>query len=167
MKIEAVNFLPDTRAGKLAVVEQLARAGVIPQWIVPTLFDEPDVAQANNLVLAAFHNCMRKMDDLVDLDLPMPLPEPYNDLELELKISTAFYNWVQSERASMEIQDRYRQYVDRVEDLLEQKRKKAMLEGTVAPGAAPMAPAEGPLPGGMPAMPAGPVPAPMQIGAPV
>lgn len=168
LQIEAVNFLPDTRAGKLAVVEQLAKAGVIEQWLVPTLFDEPDLIQANGIILAAFKNCMRKMDELADPDPPMPLPEPYNDLDLELKLSTAFYNRVQEEKAPDEIQDRFRQYVDAVREAIKQKNAQApMPPGAVAPGPAPMAPAEGPLPGGVPVMPSGPAPQPAMIGAPI
>ncbi len=168
LQIEAVNFLPDTRAGKLAVVEQLAKAGVIEQWLVPTLFDEPDLVQANGIILAAFKNCMRKMNDLMSPKILMPIPEPYNDLDLELKLSTAFYNQMQEERAPDLIQDRFRQYIDMVATAIEEKNKQApALPGAVAPGSAPMAPAEGPLPGGVPMMPNGPVPAPALIGAPI
>lgn len=177
MRIEAVNFLPDTRAGKLAVVEQLARAGVIEQWLVPTLFDEPDLVQANGILLAAFKNAMRKMDDLMDEDVPMPMPEPENDLKLELKLATAYYNRVQEEKAPLEVQDRFKQYIDFVKELIKQEAQAQLPDGSVAPGAPmplpgqlgqqpPMAPAEGPLPGGVPPVPAGPVPAPMMIGAP-
>lgn len=168
MKIEPVGFLPDTRAGKLAVVEQLGEAGVIPQWIIPTLFDEPDINEANKLLLAPYRNCMRKMDECTNVELPLPMPEAYNDLDLELKISTAFYNYMQAEKAPFEIQDRFKQYVDLVTHALKQKNAQtgAMPPGTVAPGAAPMGPAEQPMPGGVPAMPQGPVPPPAMIGAP-
>lgn len=158
LRIEPVGFLPDTRAGKLSVVEQLAKAGVIPQWLVPTLFDEPDLVQANAILLAAFQNAMRKMDDLAEIDMPIPMPEQYNDLELELKIAVAYYNRVQVDRAPEEIQDRYRQYADLVADALKKK--------SAAPAAMPMAPAQQPMPGGVPAMPTGPLPAPTPIGAP-
>lgn len=158
LRIEPRGFLPDTHAGKLSVVEQLAKAGVIPQWIVPLLFDEPDLVEANKILLGPIKNCLRKMDDLVDEDLQQPQPEMYNDLEIELEISKGMYNWVQCEGAPPEIQDRFRQYVDDVTFLL--KKKKA----DEAPAA--MAPAQQPLPGGVPLMPQGPVPAPEMIGAP-
>jgi hypothetical protein len=170
LKIEAVNFLPDTRAGKLAVVEQLAKAGVIEQWLVPTLFDEPDLVQANGIILAAFKNAMRKMDELADETLEMPIPEHMNDLDLELKLVTAYYNRAQDEKAPLAVQDRYYQYEALVRELIKVKQSTAALpDGSVAP-AGPMmpelAPAEGPLPGGVPPMPQGPVPAPAMIGAP-
>lgn len=172
LQIEAVNFLPDTRAGKLAVVEQLAKAGVIEQWLVPTLFDEPDLVQANGILLAAFKNAMRKMDDLADPDEPMPIPEPMNDLDLELKLVTAYYNRVQEEKAPIEVQDRYAQYEALVRQLIKMKTASAaMPDGSVSPdtgvAGGPMAPPEPPLPGGVPVIPPqGTVPTPTMIGAP-
>ncbi len=172
LQIEAVNFLPDTRAGKIAVVEQLAKAGVIEQWLVPTLFDEPDLVQANGILLAAFKNAMRKMDELADPDLPIPIPEHMNDLDLELKLVTAYYNRVQEEKAPLEVQDRYYQYEALVKELIKMKNApQPMPAGSVAPAGpmgANMAPPEPPLPGGVPQMPTltGPPPMPTPIGAP-
>ena len=169
LQIEAVNFLPDTRAGKLAVVEQLAKAGVIEQWLVPTLFEEPDLIQANGILLAAFKNAMRKMDELADEDLPMPVPEHMNDLQLELKLVVAYYNRVQEEKAPLGVQDRYYQYEAMVRELIKLKSSQTMPDGSVAPEGPMMpetAPPMPPLPGGVPAMPQGPVPVPTPIGAP-
>jgi hypothetical protein len=158
LKMEPVNFLPDTRAGKLSVVEQLAKAGVIPQWLVPTLFDDPDLVQANRITLSAFRNCIRKMDLLANVKKEAPMPGPYNDLELELKIAIAYYNFVEDDGAPEEVLDRYDTYIKSIQGLL----------GIAAKAAEPppMAPAEQPMPGGVPMMPQGPVPAPMPIGAP-
>lgn len=162
LKIEPVNFLPDTRAGKLSIVEQLAKAGVIPQWLVPTLFDDPDLVQMNRITLSAFRNCLRKMEDLTEEDVDPPVPEPFNDLDLELKISIAYYNWTQEERAPEEIQERFRNYIGLVENALQTKK-----QGEAPPAPPPgMAPAEQPMPGGIPPMPQGPVPQPEMIGAP-
>ena len=168
LQIEAVNFLPDTRAGKLAVVEQLAKAGVIEQWLVPTLFDEPDLIQANGILLAAFKNAMRKMDELGDEDALIPIPEPMNDLQLELKLVVAYYNRVQEEKAPLEVQDRYYQYEAMVRELIKLKASQASLDGSVAPEGPMMpelAPPAEPLPGGMPQIPVGPVPQPAMVGA--
>jgi hypothetical protein len=152
LALEPVNFIPDTRAGKLSIVGQLAQAGVIPQWLVATLFDEPDLAQANRIILAAFKNCMRKMDDLASIEIDAPMPEPYNDLELEQKIATAYYNAIQEEKAPPEIEERYRNYVDQVEDLI--KKKKA--GEAPPPGAMPVDPmAAASMPGAPPMLPPG------------
>ena len=168
LQIEAVNFLPDTRAGKLAVVEQLAKAGVIEQWLVPTLFDEPDLIQANGILLAAFKNAMRKMDELGDEEALIPIPEPMNDLQLELKLVVAYYNRVQEEKAPLEVQDQYYQYEAMVRELIKLKASQASLDGSVAPEGPMMpelAPPAEPLPGGMPQIPVGPVPQPAMVGA--
>jgi hypothetical protein len=157
MRIEPVGFLPDTRAGKLSVVEQLAKAGVIPQWLVPTLFDEPDLQEANRIMLAALKNCLKKMDILADEDKPAPIPAPYNDLDLELKIATAYCNHVEAEDAPPEILLRFTDYLDNVTDLHKKQKSAAAVPA--------MAPAAGPMPGGIPLMPPGPVPAPEMIGA--
>jgi hypothetical protein len=171
LKIEPLNFLPDTRAGKLSVVEQLAKAGVIPQWLVPTLFDDPDLVQASRITLSAFRNCVRKMDMLADRKKEAPVPCAYNDLELELKIAIAYYNFVEEDGAPEEVLDRYDTYIKLVELLI--KKKKEGDASLAAPppmpgaeGAPPMDPAMPPMPGGVPMMPQGPMPAPMPIGAP-
>lgn len=169
LRMEPIGFIPDTRAGKLAVVEQLAKAGVIPQFLVPMLFDEPDLQEASRIILAPIKNCLRKMDLLCDEDEPLPLPEQYNDLKVELKIAEAYYNWVQCENAPEEVQDRFRQYIDLVADALAGKAEAAPMP-MPGMGAMPMdpgmAPPMPPLPGGVPPMPQGPIPAPTPIGAP-
>lgn len=155
LQIEAVNFLPDTRAGKLSAVEQLAKAGVIPQWLVPTLFNDPDLQSANAVMLGAYHNAIRKMDLLADVEAVPPVPEPYNNVELEHKIAVATYNKHQADGAPEDVLDRFRVYIDLLTDALN------------IPEPAPAAPAQQPDPGGVPMMPTGPVPAPEMIGAPM
>lgn len=157
LAIEAVGFIPDTKAGKLSVVEQLAKAGVIPAWIVPLLFDEPDLNEANRCILAPIKWCLQKMEMLVDVDVDVPMPEQYDDLDIELKISKAYYSWIRCEKAPPEVQDRFTDYIANVVEAIK-------LYQPPPPPEIPMAPAEQPMPGGMPMMPSGPVPAPMPIG---
>lgn len=180
LRIEPIGFLPDTRAGKLNIVEQLAKAGVIPQWFVPALFDEPDLTEASRIILAPFKNILKMMDLLVDEDKPAPQPEQYHDLDLALIVGTAYYNWVQAEEAPPEIQQRFRDFIDLV--VFEIQRKKSGMAGAGAPAlgpspadaaapALPPGPPPGPtgplppMPGGVPLMPSGPVPPPAPIGA--
>lgn len=163
LQIEPVNFLPDTRAGKLSIVEQLAKAGVIPQWIVPTLFDEPDLQLANCFLLGPVRNCLRKMDVLADVRKEAPVPVAYNDLELELKVALGYYNYVEDDGAPDEVLDRYDTYIKLLEQLIKKKNV-----GAQPPAAAPgqeMAPPMPPEMGGVPAMPTGPLPIPTPIGA--
>jgi len=159
LAIEAVGFLPDTRAGKLSAVQQLAQAGVIPQWIVPMLFDEPDLSEANRIILAPIKLALKKMDILVELDQDPPMPEQYDDLDMELKITKAFYAWIRCENAPVEIQARFTDYLANLVEAIK-------LYQPPPPPQIPMSPAEPPIPGGIPAMPQGPVPSPTPIGLP-
>ncbi len=151
LQLEPVNFIPDTKAGKLSVVGQLTQAGVIPQWLSAALFDEPDLARANKINLAAFHNCERKMEELADADKPAPVPETYNDIDLELKMSVAYYNNAQAEYAPEEVCDRFRTYIELVKD---QKKKSMPPPAPPMPGGMPGAAPGGPtMPGMAPALP--------------
>lgn len=163
LQIEPVNFLPDTRAGKLSVVEQLAKAGIIPQFIVPTLFDEPDLVQANGFLLGPIRNCLRKMDLLCDVSKEAPVPVAYNDLESELKISVGYYNYVEEDGADDEVLDRFDTYIKLLEKLIAKKKQGEAQLAAPAPEMAPPLPPEA---GGVPAMPTGPLPVPTPIGAP-
>lgn len=158
LAIEAVGFLPDTRAGKLSAVQQLAQAGVIPQFIVPMLFDEPDLSEANRIILAPIKLALKKMDILVELDQQPPMPEQYDDLDLDLKITKAFYAWIRCENAPIDVQNRFTDYLANLTEAIK-------LYQPPAPPQLPMGPAQPPLPGGIPAMPQGPVPMPTPIGS--
>lgn len=164
LRIEAVNFIPDTRAGKLTVVEQLAKAGVIPQWLVPTLFDEPDIVAANGIILAPFRAAMKKMEDILpEEDEPMPVPQPHNDLELELKLCVAYLNRLEEEKnVPLVIFERYDQYRKLLIHEISLRASPApALDGAVQPGEM-----GGPAPVAPP-MPAGPVPVPAPAPAPM
>lgn len=161
MELEPVSFIPSTRAGKLAAVKELTTSGVLPTWMAASLFDEPDIAHANRVFLAAYHNLERIMEDLGDEDIEATMPEPEHDLELGLMMAKAYYNRAQSEKAPESIQRRYRAWMQAA--LREQKKGKsaaaqdpaaamgAPMPG--APGAPPMDPAMAAAAGGMPPMP--------------
>ena len=117
MQLEPVNFIPTTRAGKFAAVKELAGAGVIPQWLTASLFDEPDLAHANRISLAAFHNVERIMEDLGDESIEAQEPEPEHGLELCVVMAKAYYNRAQAEKAPERVQQRYRDFMQRALDL--------------------------------------------------
>lgn len=140
LAIEPVGFIPSTRAGKLSAVGQLAQAGIIPQWLVGALFDEPDLAAANRVTLGGYYNCERKLEDCADPELPQPVPAPHNELELELKMAKAYANWAESERAPSEVVERYLTYLELLTDLMA-KAKPAAAPMPMDPAAPPMDPA--------------------------
>jgi hypothetical protein len=164
LELEPVSFVPDTRAGKLSAAQELTQAGIIPQWLAASLFDEPDLAMANLINLAPFNNQLRIMEQLGDETKDFIAPEPYHDLAIALKMALAYVNHAEAESAPEEIVSRYRQYVDMVNEL-----KNGIPEPAAAapPGmdpamdpamaGAPMDPAMAGMPPGapMPPMPPG------------
>jgi hypothetical protein len=157
LEMEPVSFVPDTRAGKLSAAQELTQAGIIPQWLAASLFDEPDLAKAQMFNLAAYWNQERIMEQLGDPDADMLVPEPHHDLEIALKMAVAYVNYAESEGAPEEVVSRYRQYADLV---VEAKKPPDV-------PADPMAAAMGGMPmdpmAGAPPMPGGPMP---PMGAP-
>lgn len=144
LELEPVNFLPDTRAGKLAMVEQLAAGGVIdPKW-TSALFDEPDLERANRVRNAAFNNLERIMEALADeeeVNLFPLTPEPYHDLELAAQMGIAYYNRAQLDGAPEEVLERYRWYLRMVEEISQPPPQQAPDAIIPQPGAgAEMAP---------------------------
>lgn len=169
LQIETTNYIPDTRAGKLSIVGQLAQSGMIPPWLAAALFDDPDLMRAARITLGAFYNAERKMDELYELDKEMPMPAPYNDLDLEKTMCTAYLNNAEAEGAPDEICQRFRDYLGFVLDAIAAKKKgeaMAMPPPAMAgpggpadmPGAAPMLPPGAPMPQGA----GGPPPVPQQ-----
>lgn len=167
LEMEPVNYIPDSRAGKFSTIQELTAAGVIPQWLAPALYDEPDLARAQLINCAAFYNLERIMEGLGDKDIPMEelQPEPYHDLPLAEKMGLAYFNHAQSEiRVGSEdevVVDRYRQFVDAVLDL----RKKAA-EGEAMDAAPPGMIPPGDMGGGVPPMGGAPPMAPPPMGGP-
>lgn len=164
LRIEPVGYLPSTRSGKLSEVGQLLQAGVIPQWLAAAVFDEPDLARSNRILLGAFWNAERKMElmamtnaELAESGKQLPMPAPYNDYDLEEKMTVAYINNAEAEGAPDEVLSHYRDYLALLEDA--KKTKQAAMApppmppgpgGGPAdmPGAAPMLPPGAPMPGG-------------------
>lgn len=152
LQLEPVNFIPDTRAGKLSTVQELTAAGIIPQWLAASLYDEPDLQKANRINLGAYKNLERIMDQLMKKKIQYQdlMPEPYHDLKLGEVMALAYYNHVQMEGAPDDILDRYR-------DWIEDCRKLLATPQPVAPVAGAGAPVDPALAGGGPPMlPGGP-----------
>ncbi len=151
LELEPINFIPDTRAGKFATIQELTAAGVIPQWLAAALYDEPDLQRAQMINCAAFFNQERIMEQLGDETKPMIVPDPMHDLPLAEKMGVAFYNYAEAEGAPEEVCTRYRMYVDLVREL-----RPGIPDPTAAPPMDPAMAGMDPAMGGMP--PGGPMP---------
>lgn len=161
--IEPISQIPTTRGGKFAWVSEMIAKGVIPSSQAPALYDEPDIAHANRILLAALKNCERMMEEIGNpAKYPeLPTPEEWHDLPLLLTYTKAYFNRAQAERPPSsappeaveyadQIEMRYREFGDAVVELT----KKA------TPPAPPMDPSMG-APSGMP-----PDPMALPLGAP-
>ncbi|MBP9862667.1 MAG: hypothetical protein KBD62_32235 [Kofleriaceae bacterium] len=163
LRLEPVNFIPDTRAGKLAAVQELSKAGIIPAWMAGALFDEPDMARANKVLFAAFHNLERIMECLAEPDEDMGelMPETFHDLAMAKIMGRAYYNVHQAEGAPDEVLERFRTWIQAVLDLqAEQKKQEASEMAPVGPDVGGPMPVTPMGPPGMPAQPPGVPPVP-------
>lgn len=115
LTIEAINFIPDTRAGKLSYVNELAKAGVLTDPTqIASLFDEPDMARLFRTKLGPYNNILRIAEGLADPDVPLYTlqPDPHMNLAFGIEMIKAEYNDAQSTDAPEVILDRYRQWID-------------------------------------------------------
>jgi len=176
LTIEPINFLPDSRAGKLSFVAELSKAGLIPDpTMTADLFDEPDIARANRTILGPKHNLDRVMEGLADEDIDYldVAPDPHMNLPLGVLMAKGELNDAQAMKAPDAVLDRYRNWIEDAKRLLDQANGAPSLQGaqsntTIAQGnAATLQPGlGGGPPGGMPppGMDAG-GPPPMPMGA--
>jgi hypothetical protein len=124
LTIEAINFLPDTRAGKLAAIAELAKAGLITDpKIIMSQFDEPDMQRMYRSELGALNNLYRIMEGLADPDVPFIeiAPQPHIDLKRGLEMAKGELNDAEADGAPEEILERYRKWLG----LCEAEKNKA------------------------------------------
>lgn len=112
LQIEPTSSIPSTRSGKLAWVSEMIGKGVMPSSAAASLYDEPDVAHANRVQLAAMKNVERMVEIAGNPAEDLPTPEEWHDLDLLLTYCKAYYNRAQSEQAPEEVQARYRDLGD-------------------------------------------------------
>lgn len=172
LNLEPQNFLPDSRAGRLSAVGEMAKAGLLQdQMQTLALFDEPDLNRYNRYRLGPYYNLERIMEGLADESVPIEelVPDPQvlaAAPELAKQMALGEYNYAQSEEAPEAVLERYRWFLDMLKSAEEQTAMPAVppgmpgpLDGAVPPG--PMGPA-GPM--GPPGMPMPPAVAPMPMG---
>jgi hypothetical protein len=165
--MEAINFLPESRAGKLAYVGELAKNGLVtdPMTIMAQM-DEPDLARANRYQLGPYRNLERIMELLADESVPLAdlMPDPHFNFQLGKVMAEGEYNFAMATDAPEEVLERYRQWLSQLEGL-EKKRAQSTTGGAMAAGGLPMVPGGAPAgPPGMGPMP--PMPPPMPPPAP-
>jgi hypothetical protein len=149
LQLEPANFLPDTRAGKLAASERLMQAGLIQGPSAAALFDFPDLRQEMSDLTASRDAILRWLERVDELSGPVPSVDPQLDLELAFKAAVTRYRRAYAEEAKPEVLERYRAAIRTV--LNAQQKRDADKPAPMPPG--PM----GPPPGlGGPPMPSEP-----------
>lgn len=161
--LEPVNYLADSRAGRLSQVAELKSNGIITNPAVQAdLFNEPDIQRANRTILGPKHKLDRIMGDLANPKVPMfdLVPDQFTDLDLGLEMALGELNEAESQRnPPAEVLDRYREWINLAR---EQKklRTQSVTEQMGAPMGAPMAPDAAAMQTGAPPPVAGPAPIP-------
>ncbi len=161
---EPINFIPDTRSGKLSAVAELSQAGLIPDpTMTADLFDEPDIARANRSILGPKHWLDHVLESLADPKVPMLdiLPDQFDNLELGLRLVKGELKEAQANRATDDELERYREWIAAAK--VEMSTAKAGMAPPAPPPMPGMDPMSDPGLAGQP----GPLPGiPMQPGAP-
>ena len=110
LSLEPINFIPDSRSGKLSFVAELSKAGLIPDpTMTADLFDEPDIARANRSILGPKHRIDQVMEGLSDPDEPMLelMPDPHMNLALAILTAKGELNDAQAHGAPDEVLERF------------------------------------------------------------
>lgn len=172
LNVEPINFLPDTRAGKLDALADMAKIPGLLQnpLITASLFEEPDIARANRYLLGPQRQIEKLAEMLGDPSVPLedctPTPYMLSPPGLCKEIIKGEHDNAFSEGASDEELGRYRWFLQMLEG------EEKLLAGPPAgsPGADAVAAAAGSQPGppdmgmpppGMDSMAGGPQMAPL------
>lgn len=168
---EPVNFLSDSRGGKLAQVGELAKAGLLTNGAEETLalFDEPDIARANRHLLGPYRMLERWCENLADVEVSLedltPTPLMVAHVALATKMCEGELCNVIAEGADDEVQGRFRWALLMLEHEAKQAAQPPQpsiappgADAGAPPGAAgpPMDPTAGAAPG-MPPLTAPPI----------
>jgi hypothetical protein len=165
LTIEAINFLPESRAGKLSALAELGKAGLITDPVVMLAqFEEPDMQRMFRTELGPYYNLLRVMEGVAEPSVPFieVQPDPHMDLKRGIRMAIAEYNDAMSEpNCPEEILERFRKWLSLAEPM--EKKSRAAKEaansnigagsaGAMPPGMPPPMNGNGmPPPGMMPA----------------
>lgn len=176
LTLEPENFITGQRGGKLAEVNEAAKAGLIPDpSLTAALFDEPDIARANRGILGPVRRIEQCLSDLANPKIPYIecAPDPEMNRGLARLLAVGELEQAKADKADEEICQRFRDFIadcKRLDDVAAQATQAPSLAGAQAnnivaqqnagdlmgSGGAPMPPGAGVPVGGPAAMPPGP-----------
>lgn len=158
LKAYPVSSLPQTPAGRLATVDDLARAGYIDQRTALKLMDFPDLQAVETLLGAAEDWIMKVLDDLVE-DGEFSPPDPKMNLSMAHDLGLMEYSVGAANGMEPAKLQKLDTWIAQVEVMLQ---KAAAASASQPPPGAPAMSAPGPGALGAP-----PSPVPLGGGAPV
>lgn len=142
--LEPLNYLADSRAGRLSQVAELSKNGLITNPAMQAdLFNEPDLQRANRTLLGPKHKLDRIMSSLANpkIDMYELAPDQYTNLDLGLEMALGELNEAESmPNPPAEILDRYRTWITLARE--QKQLREAPAPGAAAgtsPGASPLA----------------------------
>jgi len=156
--IGAASTLSRTRAGREQTVVEWAQAGIISQDDARRLMGHPDLERAMSLYTAAVENVEHCLEEIADGNTVMP--EPFMNLKLLVwRAQQEYLNW-DADGAPEDVLENLRQVIVTAAWMASGGNQPANGNAGVGPdqsmpAGAPGA-AAGPMPGGIPPMPAGP-----------
>lgn len=174
--LEPVNFLPDSRAGKLSTVNEMSKAGLLTDPMqTAALFDEPDIQKANRHLLGPYRMLEKWCDDLSSIEVPLeeltPTPLICAYMPLAKSMCQGELANAIADGADDEEQGRFRWALQMLEASAGGVGAAPPMGAPPQPGGAdPNAPGAPPMPGAMPPMqgdPMGGIAAQAAAGMPV
>jgi len=150
MKIFPASSLPQSPAGRIAAVEALVSAQLIPPEDALALLDFPDLQSVMSRNLAPYLIVLDQIEMILD-EGEYIAPEPFQDLSLTRRIVQLAYLRAKMDKVPDEKLQMLRDHIDAADTLL--LRAEAAAQAGAMAGIPPTAP---PAPGGEPALMAAP-----------
>lgn len=151
MQMFPTSQLPNTPSGRLAYVQELIQAGMIPPEMALTLLEFPDVEGYTSLKTAPIDNIMDMLDRILYEGKYMP-PEPFQNLQMGVQIFQQAYLRAQINGAPEDRLELVRVWIKSAQDMLTQAMPQQAPITPMVPGQA------GPLPAPNSSMPPNPFP---------
>lgn len=163
MQVFPTSALPDTPAGKLAMVQDFYNLQLIEREDMGRLLDFPDLEQVNQHAQASAEFAWKQITDMVEHNKPRQ-PHPYMNLVYAKKSAMAAYLRGQLQDIPEARLKLLQNYIDTCDEFIARATPPPpMVPGM--PGGVPPGPPAGPLPPGPPGMGAppagGPIPPPV------
>lgn len=157
LRLEPQNFLPGTRAGRLAGATELFKAGLLDGDNMIELFEEPDLQRGNRKRLGPRRAVEMVMEGLCDpgVDLYQLIPDAMFPLKLGIDTAKAEYEDAWAGGADAAVLSRFREWIRLSQAKLDEAAAAAQPAGPgmAPPGAPPPAAPPGMPPGASPAAP--------------